>query len=168
VDNHGPGIDATSGLTLVQGSGFENNQGTGAIVQGSATFNGDTFSTYGPEMTGVGGYLAVGQVTVIGDFAEYYGPASATLELATRNACHRRQRRSCGGAGGGRDRWCRRPHDGDRSARIDQPGSGLEPLFSVPGRRIVGPALSYGGAPVTAGEFGSWTRIGAEKDRDRL
>ena len=26
-----------------------------------------------------------------------------------------------------------------------------------------GPELSYNGAPVTAGEFGSWTPIGAEK-----
>src|SRR5882757_466817 len=82
VDNHGPGIDATSGITLVQGSGFENNQGSGAVVQGSATFNGDTFSTYGPQMTGIGGYLAGGQVTVIGDLAEYYGPGSPPLQLA--------------------------------------------------------------------------------------
>jgi Ca2+-binding RTX toxin-like protein len=82
VDNHGPGIDATSGLTLVQGSGFENNQGTGAIVQGSATFNGDTFSTYGPQTTGIGAYLAGGQVTVSGDLAEYYGAGSPTIPLA--------------------------------------------------------------------------------------
>ena len=33
----------------------------------------------------------------------------------------------------------RSPHDGDRVARIDQPGSGREQLFSVSGRRIVGP-----------------------------
>jgi hypothetical protein len=82
VDNHGPGIVATSGITLVQGSGFENNQGTGAIVQGSATFTGDTFSTYGPQLTGIGGYLAGGQITVIGGVDEYYGPGSVTLQLA--------------------------------------------------------------------------------------
>jgi hypothetical protein len=82
VDNHGAGIDATSGITLVQGTGFENNQDAGAIVQGSANFNDDTFSTYGPQLTGIGGYLAGGQVTAIGDLAEYYGSGSVPLVLA--------------------------------------------------------------------------------------
>src|SRR6185369_8958192 len=73
VENNGPGIDATSGITLVQESGFENNGGTGAVVQGSANFTDDTFSTYGPQTTGVGGYLSGGKVTLTGMDAEYYG-----------------------------------------------------------------------------------------------
>jgi hypothetical protein len=57
VDNDGPGIVATSGIALVEASGFENNLGTGAVVQGSATFTADTFATYGRQTTGIGGYL---------------------------------------------------------------------------------------------------------------
>jgi len=73
VENTGPGLDATSGITLVQESGFENNQGAGAIVQGSANFTDDTFSTWGVQTVGIGGYLAGSQVTLTGVGAEYYG-----------------------------------------------------------------------------------------------
>ncbi len=52
VQNQGPGIDATSGISLVQASGFENNTGAGAIVQGSGNFTDNTFSTYGPQNDG--------------------------------------------------------------------------------------------------------------------
>ena len=38
VDNYGPGIQATAGITQVLQSGFENNLGTGAIVGGAANF----------------------------------------------------------------------------------------------------------------------------------
>jgi hypothetical protein len=76
VDNHGPGIDATSGITLVQGTGFENNQGSGAIVQDSANFTDDTFATWGTQVTAIGGYLAGGQVTLTGTGGEYYGVGS--------------------------------------------------------------------------------------------
>ena len=67
-----------------------------------------------------------------------YAPAGQCARA--RNACHRRLRHGRGGAAGGRDRWCRRPHDGDRGARIDQPGSGRERLFPVSGRWIIGAA----------------------------
>jgi hypothetical protein len=73
VENNGPGIDATSGITLVQQSGFENNVGTGALIQGSGNFTDDTFSTYGPQTAGVGGYLSGGKITLTGMDAEYYG-----------------------------------------------------------------------------------------------
>jgi hypothetical protein len=73
VDNASPGIVATSGITLVQGSGFENNQGAGAIVNGTSTFSDDSFSTYGPQPVGIGGRLTGGNVTVIGSGNEYYG-----------------------------------------------------------------------------------------------
>jgi hypothetical protein len=76
VDNDGPGIMATSGITLVEGSGFENNLGAGAIVQGSARFTGDTFATYGPQTMAVGGYLAGSQVILSGVGSEYYGPGA--------------------------------------------------------------------------------------------
>jgi hypothetical protein len=82
VLNHGPGIDATSGITLVQESGFENNDGSGAIVQGSANFTDDTFSTYGPQTTAVGGYLSGGKVTLTGVSNEYYGSGSDLTVLA--------------------------------------------------------------------------------------
>jgi hypothetical protein len=82
VENNGPGIDATSGITSVLGSGFENNVGSGAVVQGSSSFTDDTFSTYGVQTTGIGGYLAGGQVNLTGDGAEYYGSGADPTVLA--------------------------------------------------------------------------------------
>lgn len=84
VENSGPGIDATSGITSVLGSGFENNVGSGAVVQGggSSNFTDDTFSTYGPQTTAIGGYLSGGQVNLTGDGTEYYGSGSDPTVLA--------------------------------------------------------------------------------------
>jgi hypothetical protein len=82
VENNGPGIDAPSGITSVLGSGFENNTGGGAVVQGSANFTDDTFSTYGPQVTAVGGYLNGGEVTMTGIDAEYYGTGANPMVLA--------------------------------------------------------------------------------------
>ena len=167
VDNHGPGIDATSGLTLVQGSGFENNQGTGAIVQGSATFNGDTFSTYGPQTTGIGAYLAGGQVSVIGDFAEYYGPGSPTIPLADVQGQGTLaiagngpvvvgpQVAVTGGTGA-----LTTVIEAQGSTSLVQVGNDYF-LFPVGGSS--GPPLLYNGALVAVGEFGAWMPIGAEK-----
>lgn len=76
VDNDGPGIVATAGITLVETSGFENNLGAGAVVEGPSTFIGDTFATYGPQTVGVGGELIGGQVTLAGIGSEYYGPGA--------------------------------------------------------------------------------------------
>jgi hypothetical protein len=167
VSNDGPGIDATSGITLVQGTGFENNQGAGAIVQGSATFSGDTFSTYGPQMTGIGGYLAGGQVTVIGDLAEYYGPGSPALVLANVQG-----QGTLAVAGNGAvvvgPKVAVTGGAGPLTTVIE--ASGATTLVRVGNDYLLypvggssGPALSYNGAPVTVGEFGSWTPIGAEQ-----
>ncbi|HET9187087.1 MAG TPA: Ig-like domain-containing protein, partial [Acidothermaceae bacterium] len=82
VDNHGPGIDATSGISLVQESGFENNAGAGAIVQGSANFTDVSFSTWGTQTTAVGGYLDDGKVTLTGVGNEYYGSGADPTVLA--------------------------------------------------------------------------------------
>ena len=82
VENNGPGIVATSGITLVQQSGFENNLGTGAIIQGTANFVDDTFSTHGRQQVGIGGYVAGGKVSLTGDSNEYYGGGSDTTLLA--------------------------------------------------------------------------------------
>jgi Tryptophan-rich Synechocystis species C-terminal domain len=167
VDNHGPGIDATSGLTLVQGSGFENNQGTGAIVQGSATFNGDTFSTYGPQMTGIGGYLAGGQVTVIGDLAEYYGPGSAPLVLANVQG-----QGTLAVAGNGivvaGPNVAVTGGAGAPTTVIEAFGSTslvqvANTYFLYPVGGSSGPALKMSGAPVTVGQNGPWMPIAAEQ-----
>jgi hypothetical protein len=82
VDNRGPGIDATSGITLVQESGFENNAGAGAIVQGPANFTDVSFSTWGNQTTAVGGYLTDGKVTLTGSGNEYYGSGADPTVLA--------------------------------------------------------------------------------------
>ncbi|HYD04592.1 MAG TPA: Ig-like domain-containing protein, partial [Reyranella sp.] len=75
-ENVGVGIYATSGITLVKGSGFENNGGTGAVVKGPSTFVDDTFSTWGAQKVAVGGYLSNDQVNLTGVSSEYYGPGS--------------------------------------------------------------------------------------------
>jgi len=81
VDNTGPGLVATHGITSVRDSGFENNQGTGAVFQGAATFIDDTFATYGVQTVAIGGYLA-GQTTLLGNSNEYYGPGNDPTVLA--------------------------------------------------------------------------------------
>ena len=82
VENVGVGIDATSGITLVKESGFENNGGTAALVSGTSNFVSDTFSTWGVQQTAVGGYLNGGTVNISGTDKEYYGTGSDTTVLA--------------------------------------------------------------------------------------
>lgn len=82
VENNGPGLAATSGITLVEQSGFENNQGTGAVVHGAASFVYDGFSTWGTQRVGIGGSLAGGEITLIGVGEEYYGPGADPVLLA--------------------------------------------------------------------------------------
>jgi len=82
VENNGPGLYATSGIALVRDSGFENNQGVGAIVGNSANFTDVGFSTYGPQKTGIGGFLAGGEVTLTGVGGEYYGGGADPTVLA--------------------------------------------------------------------------------------
>ena len=62
VDNDGPGIQATSGITLVCRAASRTTWAAGAIVGGPASFVDVTFSTWGPQTVGIGGYLAGGQV----------------------------------------------------------------------------------------------------------
>jgi len=83
VENNAPGINATSGLTLVQASGFENNQGAAAVVGGSGgNFTDDTFSTYGVQTVDVVGNLNHGTITLTGNGAEYYGSGSDPTTFA--------------------------------------------------------------------------------------
>jgi hypothetical protein len=83
VENLGPGIYASSGITLVQASGFENNGGEGAYIQGASNFTDDTFSTWGPQAVAVAGSLAAGaQVSMTGTDFEYYGSGSDPTVLA--------------------------------------------------------------------------------------
>ncbi|MBS0524337.1 MAG: right-handed parallel beta-helix repeat-containing protein, partial [Proteobacteria bacterium] len=82
VENTGVGIDATSGITLVKQSGFENNGGTAVVVNGTANFVNDTFSTWGPQQTAIGGYLNGGTVSLSGINKEYYGSSSDTSVVA--------------------------------------------------------------------------------------
>ena len=82
VENDGPGLYATSGITLVRDSGFENNRGVGAIVENSANFVDVGFATYGVQKTGIGGFLAGGQVTLTGVGGEYYGGGADPTVLA--------------------------------------------------------------------------------------
>ncbi|HZB53006.1 MAG TPA: Ig-like domain-containing protein, partial [Reyranella sp.] len=82
VDNYGPGIQATAGITQVLQSGFENNLGTGAIVGGAATFTDVSFSTYGVQTVGIGGYLTADQVSLLGVGSEYYGTGANPTVLA--------------------------------------------------------------------------------------
>jgi len=82
VENFGPGINATDGIALIQQSGFENNNGVGALVQGQAAFVNTTFSTWGIQQAAIGGYLSGEQITLIGSSHEYYGPSPDNTVLA--------------------------------------------------------------------------------------
>ena len=82
VENNGPGIDATSGIKLVQETGFENNQPAAAFVNGSSAFVDDTFSTWGPQQAAVAGTLSGGTVAITGPDAEYYGSGSGQELIA--------------------------------------------------------------------------------------
>src|SRR5262249_44698627 len=83
VENVGPGIDATSGITMVQQSGFENNGGAGALGQSTSALVDDTFSTWGPQQAGVAGRLSAGQVVAMtGDSSEFYGSGSDNTVVA--------------------------------------------------------------------------------------
>jgi hypothetical protein len=82
VENNGPGVDATSGIKLVQESGFENNQPAAAFVNGSSAFLDDTFSTWGPQQVAVAGTLAGGTVAITAPDAEYYGSGSGSELIA--------------------------------------------------------------------------------------
>jgi hypothetical protein len=82
VENVGVGIDATSGITLVKESGFENNGGTAIVTNGSANIVSDTFSTWGPQKVAVGGYLNGGTVSMSGIDKEYYGSGADPSALA--------------------------------------------------------------------------------------
>ncbi len=82
VENPGVGIDATSGITLVKESGFENNGGTAIVTNGSANIVSDTFSTWGPQQVAVGGYLNGGTINMSGIDKEYYGSGSDTSIVA--------------------------------------------------------------------------------------
>ena len=82
VENEGPGINATSGIKLVQESGFENNQPAAAFVNGPSTFVDDTFSTWGPQKAAIAGTLSGGTVVVTAPDAEYYGPGSGRELIA--------------------------------------------------------------------------------------
>src|SRR5262249_31699004 len=73
VENEGPGINAPSGIKLVQASGFENNQPAGAFVNGTSAFVDDTFSTWGPQQAAIAGTLSGGTVAITAPDAEYYG-----------------------------------------------------------------------------------------------
>lgn len=83
VENAGPGIIATDGITRVDQSGFENNQGAGALVGGASTFIANSFSTYAAQRVAIGGSLTADKVTLIGNGNEYYGGGGDPTVLAS-------------------------------------------------------------------------------------
>jgi Ca2+-binding RTX toxin-like protein len=82
VENRGAGIVATDGIARVEQSGFENNQGAGALVGGTSTFIANTFSTYDLQRVAIGGSLSADKVTLIANGAEYYGSGGDPTVLA--------------------------------------------------------------------------------------
>ncbi len=164
VDNDGPGLMATSGITSVRSSGFENNLVSGAIVLGSASFADDTFATYGRQQTAIGGYLSGGQVRLTGVGNEYYGPGADPTVLANLQG-----QGTLAIAGGGN--IVAGPNvavTGALTAEIEVLGStalveAAGAYFLYPDGGSSGPQLRYGDAPVAAGQFGAWAPIGAEQ-----
>jgi hypothetical protein len=81
VENDGPGLVATYGITSVRASGFENNDGVGAIFQNEATFIANTFSTWGRQTVGIAANVT-GEASFIGNGSEYYGSGADPTMLA--------------------------------------------------------------------------------------
>lgn len=81
VDNFAPGIVAPSGITSVSSSGFENNVSTAIEFNGHGDFWANTFSTFGPQTTGIDGSLS-GSASILGNVSEYYGSGSGSALLA--------------------------------------------------------------------------------------
>jgi len=73
-ENTDEGIVAENGIGLVSGCGFENNGGAGVALQNYGSFIGCTFSTGGPQLNGITGYL-VGTLFVSCCSSEPYGAA---------------------------------------------------------------------------------------------
>lgn len=78
VDNFAPGIVAPSGITSVTTSGFENNVGSAIEFNGHGDFWANTFSTFGPQATGIDGSLS-GSASLISNISEYYGSGGSSL-----------------------------------------------------------------------------------------
>ncbi len=66
ADNAGPGISALSGITSVSDSTFADNLGAGIAFQNYGNFDGNVFSSSGPQSVGIDGYLA-GTATLTGN-----------------------------------------------------------------------------------------------------
>lgn len=179
VENEGPGLYASSGITLVRNNGFENNQGVGAVVQGSGSFVDNTFSTWGAQQVGIGGYLAGGTLTLIADSNEYYGGGADTTKLANVQG-----HGTLGIAGGGNvvvgagvvvtgASLVGTPTDIDPPSPEIVEGNGSTILLLDHDRYVFadgggasGPALKYLGATVAAGQFGDWMPIAVEAAAD--
>ena len=78
VDNYAPGIVAPSGITSVTTSGFENNVGSAIEFNGHGDFWANTFSTFGPQATGIDGSLS-GSASLVSNISEYYGSGGSAL-----------------------------------------------------------------------------------------
>lgn len=78
VDNFAPGIVAPSGITSVTTSGFENNVGSAIEFNGHGDFWANTFSTFGPQATGIDGSLS-GSASLVSNISEYYGSGGSSL-----------------------------------------------------------------------------------------
>jgi serralysin len=147
----------------VRSSGFENNLGSGAIVLGSASFADDTFATYGRQPTAIGGYLTGDQVVLTGVGNEYYGPGADPTVLANLQGQGTLAIAGSGNVVAGPNVAV----TGALTAEIEAFGStalvqAAGNYFLDPVGGTGGPELHYGGAPVTAGQFGAWVPIGVE------
>jgi len=164
VDNDGPGLVATAGITAVRSSGFENNLGSGAVVENSASFDDDTFATYGRQPIGVGGYLAGGRVALTGDGIEYYGTGADPTALANVQG-----QGTLAISGGGNLRVgpnvavtgvLETEIEAHGATRLVQSDVNYFLYALTDGS---GPELRYAGAPVTVGQFGTWAPIAKER-----
>ena len=87
VDNFAPGIVAPSGITSVTTSGFENNVGSAIEFNGQGDFWANTFSTFGPQATGIDGSLT-GSASLVSNINEYYGSGGGSILAYIQGAGH--------------------------------------------------------------------------------
>src|SRR6266545_1198 len=81
ADNHGPGVDATQGITAVHASNFEDNGGMAVFSQNYTNLSDNAFSTNGPQMLGASGWVT-GQANLLNNASSFTSTEPDTTLLA--------------------------------------------------------------------------------------
>ena len=166
VDQPGPGRARNFFLDSIStGTGPELQYGGAPVAAGQF----GSWTPIGAEQT-AGGYEVAWKLPGTDQYSVWFTDSSGNETV--QHGRHLREQHHTDVAGkqlpsGSERRRHHRPDsydDDDRVVWVDQPGRGRATNFFLDSISTgTGPELQYGGAPVAAGQFGSWTPIGAEQ-----